>query len=1318
MNGGVLVMKDGKLSRQMSGVLRLKPFVVSLLAAALLLVPELAKAEAYLDDVTGLTWYYQNAGGNSAIIVNSGDNSAFTSAVDPAKAVGVIAVPAKIRDLDVVGIGERAFYNCNKITSIAIPNGVKGTFALNSFRGCSALVAINIPSGITAIGERAFQSCGKLASVKFPEALTSIGEYAFYGCSSLADAVLPSGIASIGGSAFYDCGRLTGDVEFPSLLQSIGEMAFYNCRGITGLYFAEADSTNATLAIGKSAFFGCTSVTNLYLPRRATDIREAAFQSLSSLSSARLPPTMTSIAKSLFTDCRSLGGLELPETLSSIGAQAFYYSTGLEDFAIPSNAASVGAWAFRSTKFWNDCPDNSIVVKDGWVLGVKGKCPGDAILANGVRHVAEGAFEACSSLTNVVISDAVLTVGARAFASCTNLAAVSVAKGVALDPTVFQGSNWLPDGEGGGEFVDPTLVITNFFVKFNPNGGIGNMATQTFRYGEAKALATNLFTRATYLFDGWATGPTTAVVYVDGQIVSNLTTKSNGTVNLYAHWTRSPERYYVALNGNGGVAINSDGSIKTNTTGASINVVTQTFAVGESQALFTNRFARANYDFKGWSTTATGEKKYNDGEMVLNLATNGQTVALFAKWEISESSIREQMVDGVLWHYQASGGEATIVNLNGMAAINTSTSGEITVPRELGGYEVTAIGDYAFYGCSSLTSVELPETITSIGDFAFGGCTSLKPGITIPENVESLGAYVFTNCPNLKIVRYWGECPDAPSELYAGTKSGLISGILRVRSSWETDELEIGGSATGDDETAADGNLSNTNSPSASEPVALTVYKAWPDGKFSRPVLPMTGVTVYALQFRTNSVEVLDEEDGAIRYYMPGRIVGTLGDLPVPEHSVEGMEFVGWFTSSMGGTQVTEDTVMDRSYVLYAHWKRDDQREATDWTQDLYEEEEPLAMSKAEVFDGYIYSSEGTNSEDSVVAGVVALKIAKGKYNREEEATNAAVTATVQLLGGGKMTLKGTLSEDGTAELMDRDSEHEMMLTVGQSGLVGTFDEMEVSGARNRFSSKLEGDVYDCKFALQQWQRTWTIVLPTEEAYGDGAALAHGVGILTVSVGAKGKTKVKGTLADGTKVSVATQLLVGDGCCCVPVVVPLYSGKKGGFAFLLWLSEDNEGVWGLSAWEASQRSGGAFTATFAEPVMSVAAAASTLGSVAFHMEDFFDLDGAEDAFTPDGTEIDATSARWKLPKADAVKFSKDDGWYVPDGKDYGNPAGLKLSYTARNGTFKGSFKVFAVTEAGRSKKYTANVSGVVIDNVGYGTALIKNVGSVTVLIGE
>lgn len=319
-------------------------------------------------------------------------------------------------------------------------------------------------------------------------------------------------------------------------------------------------------------------------------------------------------------------------------------------------------------------------------------------------------------------------------------------------------------------------------------------------------------------------------------------------------------------------------------------------------------------------------------------------------------------------------------------------------------------------------------------------------------------------------------------------------------------------------------------------------------------------------------------------------------------------------------------------------------------------------------------------------------------------------------MGSGKLTLKGKVGLDGMAELADKEYRHEMTLDINGDGFTGTFDDLEVSGARDRFSGKTEDDVYDCRFALQQWQRTWNIIFPTGEANGNGAAHALGASLLTLKVGARGKTKVRGTMADGTKVSVSTQLIVGDGCCCVPVVVPMYSGKKGGFAFLLWLSEDNESVWGLSGWNASYRAAGAFTATFDDPILSLSGGSDSLGAVSFQMGTFFDIDGAEDSFSPDGTEIDASTSRWKMPKADAVKFSKDDGWYVQEGKEYGNPAGLKLTYTPRTGQFKGSFKVFAVTESGKSKKYTAKVTGMVVDGVGYGTALIKNVGSLPVKV--
>ena len=56
----------------------------------------------------------------------------------------------------------------------------------------------------------------------------------------------------------------------------------------------------------------------------------------------------------------------------------------------------------------------------------------------------------------------------------------------------------------------------------------------------------------------------------------------------------------------------------------------------------------------------------------------------------------------------------------------------LAIPAELDGKAVTSIGDCAFYLCSSLTSVSIPDSVTSIGDYAFAGCGSLT--LTVPRN--------------------------------------------------------------------------------------------------------------------------------------------------------------------------------------------------------------------------------------------------------------------------------------------------------------------------------------------------------------------------------------------------------------------------------------------------------------------------------------------------------------------------------------------------------------------------------------------------------
>ena len=139
-----------------------------------------------------------------------------------------------------------------------------------AFYGCDGLTSVMIPNSVTSIGFYAFYDCG-LTSVTIPDSVTSIGYYAFSGCSGLTSVTISDGVKSIGGSAFEGCSGLTS-VTIPDGVKSIGARAFEGCSGLTSVTIPDS-----VTSIGECAFEGCSGLTSVRMKDDCPDVGSYAF---------------------------------------------------------------------------------------------------------------------------------------------------------------------------------------------------------------------------------------------------------------------------------------------------------------------------------------------------------------------------------------------------------------------------------------------------------------------------------------------------------------------------------------------------------------------------------------------------------------------------------------------------------------------------------------------------------------------------------------------------------------------------------------------------------------------------------------------------------------------------------------------------------------------------------------------------------------------------------------------------------------------------------------------------------------------------------
>ncbi len=116
-----------------------------------------------------------------------------------ASASGILDIPDVIEGVPVRIIGDKAFLQCSRLTSITVPEGVT-SIGNYTFYGCSSLASITIPEGVTSIGKLAFYNCNNLSSITFLGDAPTLGQDAFSGLPEGAKIIAEAGAVGFGDS--------------------------------------------------------------------------------------------------------------------------------------------------------------------------------------------------------------------------------------------------------------------------------------------------------------------------------------------------------------------------------------------------------------------------------------------------------------------------------------------------------------------------------------------------------------------------------------------------------------------------------------------------------------------------------------------------------------------------------------------------------------------------------------------------------------------------------------------------------------------------------------------------------------------------------------------------------------------------------------------------------------------------------------------------------------------------------------------------------------------------------------------------------------
>ena len=343
----------------------------------------------------------------------------------------------------VISVGDRAFFQCYKLTSVIIADSVED-IGHSAFANCRELGSVALSKNLSVIGKYAFSTCGNLSKIVIPNSVITIGENAFSGCASLTEIIIPNSVKTIKEFAF--AGTAIKEVTIPDSVINTSGFLFDYCNQLTRIE-CFADPANFEFY----TFDNLEKDTYVYVPHKYFGNYCSLFPYLGD--------------QLVDIETNEHGAAQPTSTGSPINTDTPITGTPVRDIKASGNCGSGVNW---------------ILYKDGelFITGYGS--------VNDYSETDTPWDFYCNSITSVTIDTSVKEIGSCAFKDFIYMRTITIPENVKiLGDNVFQNCNRLDNIYC---YADPGSFSGNAFAKIDADYTIIHVKTRYCKIYESKYL--------------------------------------------------------------------------------------------------------------------------------------------------------------------------------------------------------------------------------------------------------------------------------------------------------------------------------------------------------------------------------------------------------------------------------------------------------------------------------------------------------------------------------------------------------------------------------------------------------------------------------------------------------------------------------------------------------------------------------------------------------------------------------------------------------------------------------------------------------------